>query len=83
MGKYRVLKQGETVVYDPDEYLFSRCCDCGLVHLVFLKAKRGNRVAVTTYRDERKTAACRRRRSGGLQCSDGIGAWRMARKRDC
>lgn len=79
--KYMTLKQGETFVLEPGEYLVSRCCDCGLVHLVDLVAKRGKRVAVTTFRDDRKTAAGRRWGHTGLQQRGGVGPWRMRRRR--
>lgn len=43
---------------------YLRCCDCDLVHRMTLRVK-DNRVELQGVRDERRTAACRRRRKGG------------------
>lgn len=41
-----------------------RCCDCGLVHVLDFKIipyGKGRKIKFRAYRDERSTAACRRK----------------------
>ena len=39
-----------------------RCCDCDLVHKMDFKIKKG-KIWMRTFRDQRATAACRRKNS--------------------
>jgi hypothetical protein len=62
--KYKRVKAGEWI-YPVQKGYKLRCCDCGLVHrLNFRAVKDGKRHSVKfqAFRDERATAACRRKR---------------------
>lgn len=63
----RMPKRGRTQIVDGDPVVINwkttvfamRCCDCGLVHDVYFKVK-GSKLEITTWRDNRATAASRR-----------------------
>jgi len=42
-------------------YLKTRCCDCGLVHRIFITPDKGKGLNLQFFRDERSTAQTRRR----------------------
>ena len=79
--RYEFFNDGKAVVLEPDENLRFRCCDCGLVHLIDVAVKPGKRVALTLWREQVRTAASRRARTGYLLQPGGVGRWRMVRKR--
>lgn len=61
--KYPQVYEGETVRPVRRNYKMV-CCDCGLVHTLNFRLEpygNGKRIAFTAYRDERATAAIRRR----------------------
>jgi hypothetical protein len=62
---YHHVMDGDTV-YPVRRGYRMMCCDCGLVHKINFRlvphGKRGKRIVLTVYRDERATAAARRRK---------------------
>ena len=55
--RYRQRYDGEP--FEIKTAFIDRCCDCGLVHINKLSVK-GRRIMMTSWRDERRTAASRR-----------------------
>lgn len=64
--RYPQIQDGETV-YPVRRGYRMQCCDCGLVHRINFRllpyGKQGKKaIALNAYRDDRATAAARRRR---------------------
>lgn len=59
MAKYKVVTDGEWVQPVMKGYKMA-CCDCGLVHVINFRIA-GKKVQLQAFRDNRKTAAKRRK----------------------
>lgn len=81
MTKYGKVGSGEEVTINyKDAVLSVACCDCGLVHHMVFKVKRGSRLGITFYRNNRSTAQLRRHKYGNLQNADSSLKYKMERK---
>lgn len=62
--RYRTIQDGEKIWPYRRGYRLA-CCDCALVHRINFYLEpygRGQRIVFRIWRDERATAACRRRK---------------------
>jgi hypothetical protein len=62
MSKIEQIYDGQW--YPADEYPYEACCDCGLVHRIKTRIRNG-KVEICATRDNRRTAALRRKMKRG------------------
>ena len=78
--KYKAVYENEPFIRDLKVGWRIACCDCGKVHFLDFKQKKGYIFEVTVICEERRTAQLRRHKNGALH--GGVRGWKLIRNED-
>lgn len=75
-SRFKDVEGDELIIIEPGtEMIQLACCDCGLVHNVFIRLS-GAKIILQLQRNDRSTGQLRRYKRGDLQ-KEAIGGWKM------
>ncbi|KKM91504.1 hypothetical protein LCGC14_1227980 [marine sediment metagenome] len=54
-----IIKNGESIIYENETMTDLECCDCGLVHTIFVTVK-GKKASIKFFRNDYETSIIRK-----------------------